>query len=171
MLLLGLLITVVPDLVSLIRPQFAAEISGLVGQFYSLQGSSDRFDLLINTTGLRLLSPGGWLTLLALLAMVWGGAIILRRHNVASRIEKETDIHAQSMLPQSTLPFVLALTAVAAGLVIFPEFFYLRDQFCTRMTLFSSSIPAWILWSSAASVFMFIVFNRTIHSQKLLPEF
>ncbi len=162
MLLLGLLITVVPDLVSLIRPQFAAEISGLVGQFYSLQGSSDRFDLLINTTGLRLLSPGGWLTLLALLAMVWGGAIILRRHNVASRIEKETDIHAQSMLPQSTLPFVLALTAVAAGLVIFPEFFYLRDQFGTRMnTIFKFYYQAWILWSIAASVFMFIVFNRT----------
>ena len=161
MLVLGLLITVVPDLVALVRPQSAAEMSGLVGQFYSLQGSSDRFDLLINTTGLRLLSPGGWLTLLVLLALVWGGAIVLRRHKAAAGMDGEKVNAARSVQPQSSLPFVMALTAVAAGLVVFPEFFYLRDQFGTRMnTIFKFYYQAWILWSIAAAVFMYVVFTQ-----------
>lgn len=160
MLVLGLIITFAPDVVGLILPDKAISLSALVGQFFNLQGSSSWFDLLISTTIERLMAPGGWLTLLAMLALVWGGAIFLRRRAAEIQPEDGTTPVIVSN-PKNSFPFVLVLTAVAAGLVIFPEFFYLRDQFGTRMnTIFKFYYQAWILWSIAAAVFMFIFFKR-----------
>jgi uncharacterized membrane protein len=48
--------------------------------------------------------------------------------------------------------FVLLLIGLAAMLVIGPEFFYLRDQFGTRInTIFKFYYQAWMLWSLAAA--------------------
>jgi YYY domain-containing protein len=168
MLLLGLLITIVPDIVSLILPKKAMELSALVGQFFNLQGSNNRFDLLLNTSIERILAPGGWLTLMVLLALVWGGAIILRRPIRFDQQAGEAGKN-RNVGNVDSFPFVLAITALATGLVVFTEFFYLRDQFGTRMnTVFKFYYQAWILWSIAAAVFMFIFFKHINTPVKVL---
>ena len=48
--------------------------------------------------------------------------------------------------------FIILLAALAALLVLAPEYVYLRDQFATRMnTIFKFYYQAWILWSIAAA--------------------
>ncbi len=60
--------------------------------------------------------------------------------------------HPPSSITQSPSSFVFLLIALAATLVIAPEFVYLRDQFGTRMnTIFKFYYQAWLLWSIAAA--------------------
>lgn len=58
--------------------------------------------------------------------------------------------------------FVILLILLGAGLVLFPEFFYLRDQFGWRMnTIFKFYFQAWIVWACAAA-FTSIVLLREV---------
>jgi len=86
----------------------------------------------------RLASIGGLLTILAVLGGALGwlpGAV-----EVADRPAGRAD------------GFVLALVLVGALLVLGPEFFYLRDQFGSRMnTIFKFYFQGWQLWSVAAA--------------------
>ncbi len=71
--------------------------------------------------------------------------------------------------PLTTFPpssFILLLTALAALLVLGPEFLYLRDQFGTRMnTIFKFYYQAWMLWSIVASYGLVIVLQN-VHGLK-----
>ena len=60
--------------------------------------------------------------------------------------------HHPSPIPHSPSTFIFLLIALAAILVIAPEFVYLHDEFGTRMnTIFKFYYQAWLLWSIAAA--------------------
>jgi len=86
----------------------------------------------------RLTSPGGWITLIALLALVLG--LIWPKEGKSA--DSIPDPHK----------FALLLMLTGALLVVGPEFFYLRDQFGYRInTIFKFYYQAWILFGVAAA--------------------
>lgn len=162
MIILGFIFATVPDLLVRINPALGASLSAAAGQFFSIQGSAFLQDVLLNTSLLRIISPGGWITLVLLLTLVWGGLIWLRDTNRENTLEvtQEGNQRLETRL-YNPLPFVFLLLAGGVGLVIFPEFFYLRDQFGTRMnTIFKFYYQAWILWSVAAAVLTYFLWTK-----------
>ena len=95
---------------------------------------------------------GGTLTLL----LVAGGAVSLL-------FFRKTPINIgqdERRAPLAT-SFILLLTLLGSLLVIAPEFFYLRDQFSTRMnTIFKFYYQAWLLWSLAAAYGISILLKK-----------
>ncbi len=159
MLLLGLFFAFIPGIVRSINPKLEATLVSAAGMFFNLQGSSYTRDVLLDTSLKRIVSPGGWLTLVLLLTLVWGGILWYRKRNSQTAAEPDMQKAAEEN-DVNSLPFVFLMVAVGTGLVLFPEFFYLRDQFGWRMnTIFKFYYQAWIIWSIAASVFSFIVWN------------
>lgn len=132
-------------------------------------GASPDAPVVLNAWIRRFQSPGAWLSLLALLTLTWG---LIRSFYCASRVigsGVESNSVPQTP-PAAGVPerqpdaFVLLLILLGAGLVLFPEFFYLRDQFGWRMnTIFKFYFQAWILWSVAAA-YAIVVCLREIKS-------
>lgn len=129
-------------------PQFFPSAAGLrngANLLMELQAGLDGFTLIVGSLARRLSQPGTWVTLIALLTLIW--ALISRFSEVeTSAVKKDKG----SLLISDG--FVLALLFVGAGLVLFPEFIYLKDQFSTRMnTIFKFYFQTWILWGIAAA--------------------
>jgi len=109
----------------------------------------------------RLMRPGTWLTLLVLTGLTWGTILSIHKravqHPAAEAPLKDND---ERILTASD-SFVLLLILLGAGLALFPEFFYLRDQFGTRMnTIFKFYFQIWILWGIAAAYVSSQLWNR-----------
>jgi hypothetical protein len=132
------------------------------GLFAGLQGSSDSLGLLLGSFFRRLAEPGAWITLVGLIALVWGMLASSKPRCPASPIEgqplslKEGEKDTYSAMAVVNHPdpnaFVLLLIFVGCGLVLTPEFFYLRDQFGWRMnTIFKFYFQTWILWGISAA--------------------
>lgn len=106
----------------------------------------------------RMTYPGGWLTLLALLGMTIG--LIFKRQKAG---KDDISISSTSLSVDMTKTigwyafstshlFVLLLILSGTGLVLIPEFFFLRDQFGWRMnTIFKFYYQAWLLWGVASA--------------------
>ncbi len=85
-------------------------------------------------------------TLFILFAVAAIAFILVRQFAKADGAETETKI------VEPIDVFVSLMMLIAAALVIFPEFFYLRDLFGTRMnTIFKFYYQAWILFGLSAS--------------------
>ncbi|MDZ4160157.1 MAG: DUF2298 domain-containing protein, partial [Anaerolineaceae bacterium] len=126
-------------------------------RFFGLHGGASPSGVLLGSLGLRFLSPGTWLTLLGLLALVWAGLASFSPTARAKGQACAVDTGVQSgtvpdALPGSPHAFVLLLALTGCGLALIPEFFYLRDQFGWRMnTIFKFYFQVWILWGLAAA--------------------
>lgn len=126
----------------------------------SLQGAGDAFTLLFGSLVRRLAQPGTWITLIGLLTLVWSlVGVFTEAKPKTGRDDKRKLTTADG--------FVLALLFVGAGLVLFPEFMYLRDQFSTRMnTIFKFYFQAWILWAIAAAYGSVVLWGELKKLQK-----
>lgn len=112
-------------------------------------GSVDGKGLILTSIVQRLVSPGAWLTLLALIAIA-GGLIHTFRRPKGNLAESGNPIPQENGTASPDL-FVLLVILAGAGLVTLPEFFYLRDQFGFRMnTIFKFYFQGWNLWAIAA---------------------
>jgi YYY domain-containing protein len=122
--------------------------------FLANLGAPDWGALLRESFLRRLNYPGGWLTLLLLL-IPCAGLLSLAQ----GKRDKLNSAPAEPVLRdslQKALPvdhlFALLLVLLGVLLVLAPEFFYLRDQFGSRMnTIFKFYYQAWLFWGAAAA--------------------
>lgn len=131
------------------------------GQAFSgLHGYSDFRSILTEPLLRRLKSPGTWITLLLMGSLVWG----LIAGKVGKSKESVIEPSGDAVQPRKTLSiniFIALLVLLGVTLTAFPEFFYLRDQFGTRMnTIFKFYFQAWIFWGIAAAFASADLFSR-----------
>ena len=100
----------------------------------------------------RFAGPGAWITLIFLLGLLFGLVFKSLSPNERNRASKPEG-KARS--------FVLLLMLVVALLITVPEFFYLRDQFSTRMnTVFKFYFQAWQMLAVAAAFAIVVLLNE-----------
>ncbi len=118
---------------TLARPELATDL-------IRSQGVGNLSELFKRATSLRINYFAGIFTLF----LVTGGAVTLLFFSKEPKNAEQDAGLART--------FVLLMIVLGSLLVIAPEFFYLRDQFGTRMnTIFKFYYQAWLLWSLAAA--------------------
>ncbi len=129
-----------------------ATIANLGGLFSGLHGG-EGFDVIFGSLARRLASPMTWITLLVMFVLAWTVmAVSRRRHDTETLNPEAIQVTAQEDERSAASGFVVLLVLIGIGLTLFPEFFYLRDQFSNRMnTIFKFYFQAWIVWGIAAS--------------------
>ncbi len=139
-----------------------ALLTNLGNLFYGVQGITQPGELW-DSLLLRLTMPGAWITLAFLTLLVW--SLLTKNENNEREVVLQNSGAPHSGSPDA---FILIVVLLGAGLVIFPEFFYLRDQFGWRInTIFKFYFQAWILWAISAA-FASVYLWKTV---KRLPRF
>jgi uncharacterized membrane protein len=182
--LFGLLITQLPAIgENILSSQGDAGILSNLGSsfiqwgqlFYGLQGSYQASEILSGSLIRRLTNPGGWLTIMVLLTLVWGllsgfRAGKKRWETQRSELDHRKD-HSVSLhgCQRPIDGFILLLVLVGIGLVLVPEFIYLRDQFAWRMnTIFKFYFQAWIVWGIAGAYISVVLWKKAKKSWGVL---
>jgi YYY domain-containing protein len=156
---------------------FAISIIPQLGEFYmGVLGTNNIESLFQAALQRRLVSNGGWITMLITLTLTL--AALLRQQpsdpssnadTALSTPEDELPADNAQQFPGIVEPapasashaFALLLILLGALLVIGPEFFYLRDQFGWRMnTIFKFYYQAWLVWGLAAAFVSAILLQR-----------
>jgi len=136
---------------------------GLAG----IWGATQVVPLLQSAVTQRLYSPGTWISLIGLLALAWALIQVNSCRVVDEQAVDETGASEEKRLPSSRADlFVLLLVLLGAGLVLFPEFFYLRDQFGWRMnTIFKFYFQTWMVWAIAAGYASAVLLKEALKSR------
>lgn len=157
LLALGLVVSL--WIISLIFGIGIASIPLLGNIFVSSLGGENSIGLLAVSLSRRYTGLG-WITLIILLGFTFGYLLNLFRSRSNSTVEtgslSDEKDSIESIASISPVPsahnFALLLILMGALLVLFTEFFYLRDQFGSRMnTIFKFYYQAWIFWGMAAA--------------------
>ena len=121
-----------------------ALLPGLGDLFLGAFSAPDISDLIQEAVVRRLVSPGAWVTLLALLIV--SGALLWPRQNYQSgKYNQAKDLFLVDR-------FGLLLIMVGGALVLGIELFFLRDQFGWRMnTIFKFYYQTWLMWGIVAA--------------------
>lgn len=105
----------------------------------------------------RLRAPGTWVTLAVVLTITFG--VLLKRKARVTGDTDQAEVGANGTHDVELYVFILIL--FGSLLTIFPEFFYLRDQFGTRMnTIFKFYFQAWSFWGLAAAIGSALLFYQ-----------
>jgi YYY domain-containing protein len=154
-------------LVSLGLGMGIASIPFLGDIFISSLGGGVRSSLLAQSLSRRFAGLG-WVTLLILFTFVFGYFISMIDKNKRSKISgktqaslEETGSNRSISINDSVHDFVFILILMGGLLVLFVEFFYLRDQFGSRMnTIFKFFYQTWIFWGLAAAFGTAVLLKR-----------
>lgn len=145
---------------------------GAVQGFLAAQGVTGLGTLIGPALVRRLGFIGGLATMLAVLVPALAFLAAMRTDSSATAPPVKANVlkapKGSSRRPQtaigadeSTDPFVFLLIALAALLLIGPEFVYLRDQFGYRLnTIFKFYFQAWLLWSVPAAFAVVVLLRR-----------
>ncbi len=134
-------------------------LNSLSGLFFIKQGGSGA-ELFETAFLRRITSPGTWLTLMIILILVFALMITLRRQDEHS-LSLQNDRKMAWPEEDQNRGFVGLLILLGAALTLAPEFFYLQDDFGTRMnTIFKFYFQTWILWGIAAAYASVILLNK-----------
>ena len=162
--LYGALIAALPLLGNLLSDSARSSAFISLGDlFFGLQGTSDTNELIWGSILRRLMQPGAWITLFLLIFLIWASLASFRNKEKAEYRGESSD----AVLPVSA--FVILMIFVGSGLVLAPEYFYLRDQFAWRMnTIFKFYFQAWILWGLAAAYGLTALLSHLKINNKIL---
>ncbi len=118
--------------------------------FVGLHGNYPTSIMIDETIFRRVTSPGTWITLSTILFFIFGFLVNDSRKKPA---EDPSDLSIpETSNPENIKVFILFMLLFGTGLTVFPEFFYLRDQFGARMnTIFKFYFQAWMFWALAVA--------------------
>jgi YYY domain-containing protein len=146
---------------SLLLPELAATFVPAAGRLLVDNLAAPSFPaLMAEAIRRRFANTGGWVTLAILLTFLVALLLPGKENGIGDQENEKRDGSRASLNPQSLSPsslslphaFALLLALLAALLVLFPEFFFLFDQFGWRInTIFKFYYQAWLLWGVAAA--------------------
>jgi YYY domain-containing protein len=135
--------------------------------FSGLHGSSEIPVLFWGSLARRLAQPGVWVTLVILVLLVWSLCAGLLKSSEKSQdvelsVKGRGETSSIAVVSETTASsFVLLLILIGSGLVLVPEFIYLRDQFGWRInTIFKFYFQVWILWGLAAAYVSAVLWSK-----------
>jgi len=134
----------------------SATFAQLGNYLTGLHESQSSWELLTNSLVDRIAQPGAWLILWIVLSFVFENLIrIDSRNPLADQIVGENTTKTSDH-------FVLILLLASFGLLLVPEFIYLRDQFGWRMnTIFKFYYQAWVMLAIAGAYTSIQVYKST----------
>jgi YYY domain-containing protein len=137
----------------------------------SIQGAGGANFLLVllDSTARRIINFGTWLTFIVMIAILWELLPYFSGKKPA-QAEKVEEKEETGRTPSVNV-MVIILIIMGIILTLTPEFFYLRDQFGTRMnTIFKFYFQAWIIWGLAAAYCTVVLFSqKDIFSRLFVP--
>ncbi len=142
-----------------------SEVGFLFAEIQGLQGEPT-FLVLVEALSRRMQAPGTWITLWICLSFVMS-LLIQKDKQIEMDLPDRNQEKHTSQIPTAAIPpaliFILVIIGAGAIIILIPEFFYLRDQFGTRMnTIFKFYYQGWLLWSISASVGVAILFKLRV---------